>query len=1236
MFLPTRWSASPRWMDPWSSVELSAGLLLPDFGGRRGQRLQFQPHRALALDTNRPGWRHLRGVFPFVFYIKGLYKPVIEALLQLLAGDIESNPGPTYICPSCTTRITSSRAGGGSVRCNYCRDWFHLRCTSLTTLSQYSTGWSCTTCTGPAPTRLVTGTHTNTMLSPSLPQPPPPPSSLSARTPNAQTNPVPRPHRAINILQLNIDGINTKHQELRHFILKHNIHVAIIQETKLQPRHKTPNIPSYSVLRQDRAHSAGGGLITYIHTSISYNETTAQTRLNTNADHHLELQSLKIKTGPKHHIHLINIYIPPHNSPGLPTNYQFTLQPLDTDNNIILGGDFNAKHPAWFTMQQADGRGTELATQLNSLFVLNDTDQHTHIPHQADRRATSPDITFCSPSLSTTTTWRTETDTSSDHLPIIITIQSKHTSTHRQTFSNYKKAHWSNFTQETETQFEQLNLSPITNINHTVARFNSIIQEADKKHIPKGNRKNHNPNFTSEIYALIRERNNLRKTPTPHSHNTSLRIQALNSQITNKIREQQQENWNSFLETIDHRSNTKKLYKTMRDIATSNSNQPPSHASITNNTDYIPTRQEQSNLLIKHYATISQLPKHKDDRHILRRKHQFPLDPATILATTDNTSRIIKSVKNSHATGPDNISNIHLKNLGIHGITTLTNIANFSYQYSQIPHIWKVAKIITNLKPNKPPTAAASYRPISLLCTPSKIVERLILNITTPHIPLSPTQHGFRAHHSTTTLLTNLTQSAKDGINSRRPPKRTLLLTLDISKAFDAVPRTLLTNKIFNTTLHNNSKRWLANYLTGRQAFVHYNGKSSRTRNMNNGVPQGSVLSPTLFNLYLHDIPTPPPNIQIASYADDVTITSIHHKAQDCTVQAQSYLDQLSHWLSTNRLKVAPSKSTCTLLTNYTREHQYRPHITLDNTPLPHTHEPKILGITYNTSMTFGPHINNIVNKANSRLNVLRALGGTSFGKDKNTLTLVYKQYIRAVMDYASPAWAPSLANTQLLKLQKTQNSAMRIITGCTQSTPISHLHAETLILPVSAHLDMRGTQFYATAIDNTSHPCYYMRNHPTTPRQIVQTPQKHYSDILNTIPPPHGNTSTHKNIHTHITRNTLATASDNTILGHPPPLINSTETQLSRAERVHLARLRCGHHPSLHAYRHRIGLVDTDICTNCQTAPHTITHILLECPAWQSHRQHHNITSPLQMWEDPQRVIAFLREVGRMPKKCS
>ena len=1090
-------------------------------------------------------------------------------LLLILAGDIESNPGPhnTYTRPTCSQNIP----------------------------------------------------HTNKTSSPTE-------NNITSRNTQQHKNMSPNIHRThnINILQHNIDGLKSGHAQLKQYMHQNNIHIAIIQETKLTSKHTTPTISEYTPIRQDRQTGGGGGLITYIHKTISYIDTTQHTKtLIPPGDTTMEVQSIRVSTGTTKHINLINIYIPP-NTPGYTPNIeQITQMP-----HTLIGGDFNAWHTSWYIKHIENTRGESIAKQLNNMHILNDIQQHTRIPYQANFNITSPDITFCSPTLAQDTYWRTDKKLQSDHLPIIITTRTRHKpETQRRTYVNYNKANWTQFSKETEEHFEHWNKSNITNIDTAIKQFNTIINNADKHSIPRGNRKIANPNFTPEIKNLIKQRDNIKHNSIfPHTPETVQEIQTLNSEIDKQIQEQQTQKWNTFVSTLNHNTNATKLYKTLNSITRSSINTVTSHAAITSD-GCIPTDIEQANILINHYSNISHLAHTKQDKQTKKRKRKIPLDHTAAPFTAKQTKHIINNIRNTPSTGPDNISNMHLKHLGTHGIQALTNISNYSHAHCKIPSIWKRGTIITILKPQKDPTLATSYRPITLLCTPSKITERLTLDIAEKHIELSHTQHGFRPLHSTNTLLTNLTQNVLDGMNSNKP-ERTLLITIDISKAFDAIPRFILTDKIYNTNMPNNTKRWLANYLADRRSHVTFKGKSSLTRNFPNGVPQGSVLSPTLFNLYMHDMPThPTPNINTASYADDITITSTDRDKKKAAQNVQPYLNTLQQWFNKNRLKIAPAKSTVTLLTSHTKEHKHIPKLTLGNTKIPHTNKTKILGVTYDTSMSFKDHILDIKNRCTPRLNALRALSGTRFGQHKETTTIVYKQYIRSVMEYAGSAWAPNLSKSQHKTLQTIQNKALRIITGCTQTAPIDHVHHETKVLKLHEHLDMRGAQFFDAASENTKHPCHHMKLHPRIQRYIKKTPQIYYQQTLDTIQPIMGNHKKH--IHTEITKRAIQNLQHNTILGTQPPEINTSETTLSRQDRVDLARMRSGHHPSLRVYQRRLDESKSDTCPDCNTMQHNIKHVIEECPNHITLRTKHNIHKVEDMWRCPVQAAAYLGDVG-------
>ena len=1016
--------------------------------------------------------------------------------------------------------------------------------------------------------------------------------------------------------------------ELKGTLHKHDIHIAVIQETKLRPKHKTPKFPGYTTLRLDRRRGEGGGLLTLVHKDIPFTHTTSQTLANMPYDTITELQSTRIRLH-KQDINIHNIYIPPTSSS--PPGYLPQLDYLDTIEHSFILGDPNAHDTTWYTHQHTDARGALYTQQLGSFQILNNTDTATRKPYNINTQPTSPDVSLATPDLALCSSWRAVHELSSDHLPILIQyrLNTPYRRRPRHTYTNYKKADWVAFTATIEQHLQTFNITDYTNIDAAVQHLNNTITNANKKHIPTGSRRHYNPNYNANIRHKITLRNNLRKQPpTPDALE---HIRDLNKEIDEDIRHEQHTKWKQILEDTRYNTNPSKLWKLIRGLNNSYLDITETHEAILpQHQTNIPTDKQQSNILNKHYSNISRLPHRHCDRRITRRLHSLRLDthlPSPF--TPAMTVEAIRRTKNTTSTGPDGISYLHLRHLGPQAVRALTDIFNFSLTNNSIPNIWKLAKITPLLKPNKPPTEPASYRPISLLCNPSKILERLVLNNISPHITLSPTQHGFRSQHSTATLLTNMTQTTLEGLNSSKPAYRSLIATIDISKAFDTVPRHLLIEKILDTHIHQNFKKWLANFLSGRHGYTLYNGKSSRTRHYTNGVPQGSVLSPTLFNLYMHDIPTPThTSTHTMSYADDLTIMAQHPKYETAATHLQDYIDSLETWLTTNRLKVSTNKSTLTLITPYNREYNAHPVVTLYNTPIPLTNTPTVLGVTLDRGMTFKQHTDNINTKAKSRLNVLRSLTHTTYGHSKEDITTLYKQYIRPILTYAHTAWQPDLARTHMQKLQTTQNTALRIATGCTLTTPTSHIHEETHVLPLKSHMDMRGTHAFTSTAD-PSHPLHYMQTPRPTSRYIHNTPAAHYLSLYSSLPPVPPDTSLRTHIHSSFTSQALAGLEPNSLLGTRPPPVNSEELLLPRTDRVHLARLRCGHHPALPVYMHRIGRAPDDSCAFCLGPPGSVEHVLLHCPHLQQHRDTHNIHSLEHLWTRPAAVVNFLRDAG-------
>jgi hypothetical protein len=210
-----------------------------------------------------------------------------------------------------------------------------------------------------------------------------------------------------------------------------------------------------------------------------------------------------------------------------------------------------------------------------------------------------------------------------------------------------------------------------------------------------------------------------------------------------------------------------------------------------------------------------------------------------------------------------------LKHIGPRAINFLTTLFNISVSKAELPAIWKAAVIVPIQKPGKPADLGPSCRPISLLSPAVKVLERLLLPIITDALPKSNTQHGFAANHSCTTALLPIATKVAIVFNDAKPAWRSALCAVDLSKAFNCNDHNLLLEQISSTDLHPNIIRWLASYIRGRTARCLYGSSLSIQMIIRSGVPQGSVLSPALFNFFVSDCPGNADNL--AAYADDIT-----------------------------------------------------------------------------------------------------------------------------------------------------------------------------------------------------------------------------------------------------------------------------------------------------------------------------------------------------------------------------
>ena len=640
----------------------------------------------------------------------------------------------------------------------------------------------------------------------------------------------------------------------------------------------------------------------------------------------------------------------------------------------------------------------------------------------------------------------------SQHRPIGITVNPvvKPTTVPFKRRFNYKKAKWTDFTAELDQKLKHIKPSA-----GNYDKFTQLVRKTAKRHIPRGCRVNYIPGLSKDSAELYEEYVTMFETD-PFSDETT----AKGVKVMDSISQERRKTWNALIESTDMSKNSKKAWSTIRKLKGDPTTAPP-QSKVTAN--------QVAHQLLLNGKSGKKQKKIKLDRNNCT-DHGF-----TKPFTMEELEVGISNLKPGKAIGLDNIATEEIKNFGPEAKKWLLQLYNQCLATRKLPKIWKKAHVTALLKPGKDPSLPKSYRPISLLSHTYKLFERLILNRVAPVIDerLIPEQAGFRPGKSTTSQVLNLTQYIEDGYEKGMV---TGAVFVDLSAAYDTVNHRCLLHKIQELTGDIRLTELIESMLENRLFFVELGVKKSRWRRLKNGLPQGSVLAPLLFNIYTNDQPRGKDTAHFI-YADDLGIGA---QDADFTVveeRLSAALEELTPYYSDNHLRANPSKTQVCAFHLRNKETKRKLKVHWSGTLLEHCDYPVYLGVTLDRCLSFKNHVQKAKMKVGSRNNILSKLTGTSWGAGPHTLKSTALALCYSTAEYASPVWERS---AHAKKMDPALNATCRLVTGCLRATPVEHLYTLAGIAPPDVRRKVASMKERKRQTTDKRHPMFG-QVHPTS-----------------------------------------------------------------------------------------------------------------------------------------------------------
>ena len=610
------------------------------------------------------------------------------------------------------------------------------------------------------------------------------------------------------------------------------------------------------------------------------------------------------------------------------------------------------------------------------------------------------------------------------------------------------------FLDNLHTEHPLINDNELTDSNSSYNLFSDNYLTLFNKYFPyvKMSRKSfkNKPHITSGIKVSIKHRNRLFKKYLENRTELNESIwKKFKNKTTEIIRKAEQNYYRSKISSENNCS--KNLWKTFGKILNNNKikHNKISHLIVRN--QKITEPQAVSESINEFFSEVgaklaTKFSNHNNNEH---KKYLNPPAPHSILLYKINEKEIkdtITNLKNSNSSGHDYFSSRFIKLSAPLLVPALEIFFNLSLYTGVYPNNLKIAKVTPIFKKGDP-ASVNNYRPISILSTINKIFEKILYNRLTKYINdfqlLYKYQFGFRQNHSTEHALIEITDQIRLSMDNNQI---TCGIFVDLSKAFDTVNHDILLDKLENLGIRGKALELFKSYLSDRVQYVNIDNCNSKTRPIRYGVPQGSVLGPLFFLLFINDLPKCCPSGKVRIFADDTNVFFHCNNINELIEIGQRIMNQLHTWFSANKLTLNTDKSTFTIFKSKRKIINNLPeHLEFSDYKIKRTSFVKYLGVIIDENLTWDLHINEICTKLKSLFHVFYNIRDYLSIDNIKTIyyTLIYSRIKYGITLYGQAG------TKRLNRVQTLQNQLLKVLLGKKYRFPTDNLHRELNILKV-------------------------------------------------------------------------------------------------------------------------------------------------------------------------------------------